>query len=427
MTGRQAAGLTASVSLHLFALASQLVPAWGTSATPSSSGPPPVEIVFAPPEDVQYPGLNPLPDQPDVPEFEREYPSVTVRNATFDVTRIARRADVLFPFLSPGLSLELFALRPQEAFDRFLHNPLVWSGSTDSLPPKPTLTMDDSEIQALIDRSWERRDRWKAGQPVFDAVDASDLSSGRGPKLLREYVEQNLGQYYEDPRTGERDARLWTELALAADHVDFIAYVRRNVSAAPGSRGATELLFMLDKVAESNRNILATLQSIDPTRDLTATRAKSRDAFTLIDTIKRHYAVLLRTRGLKDDRDVGAAYDGVRLAILGGVLKTTPAGFRANDARALIGGIHWRAGNSVAALDAWCALEPLSPDDEYQELIEALIVTLRVPAGTDVCTTRELGIGESVAVERVLRRERGRLWEFQYRRLLQFGYSLDSF
>jgi hypothetical protein len=123
---------------------------------------------------------------------------------------------------------------------------------------------------------------------------------------------------------------------------------------------------------------------------------------------------------------VSVLYANVRLSILNGILHTTPRGYRANDARLLIGWIQWRLENVDAAISAWCDVTS-EPADEYIELAASLRAILRMPVGADVCTTRTMGVPEMSAVEKWLQRERGRLWEFQYRRISEFGYSLSSF
>jgi hypothetical protein len=123
---------------------------------------------------------------------------------------------------------------------------------------------------------------------------------------------------------------------------------------------------------------------------------------------------------------VTLAYARVRLIVLEGVLGTTPDGYRANDARVLIGAIHWRTFDEGAALDAWCAIAP-HPADEYVEAVGDFVKLLRVPAGADICTTRRLSREDKIAIDRLLQRERWRLWDFQYRRLKTFGYALDMF
>jgi hypothetical protein len=88
------------------------------------------------------------------------------------------------------------------------------------------------------------------------------------------YVEQNGLQPYADP--GERDHRLWAQLAVAADHADFIGFISRYASEHPSSKATTDLLFLLDTLVQANLNDLATLMSAEPSEDLALTRRSSR-------------------------------------------------------------------------------------------------------------------------------------------------------
>lgn len=415
-----------SAALHLVLALSLLRPAPARVA----AMPPPrsrVTMVVAPPEDETYPGLNPVPATPDAPHFKPGRTSLTFHGTKFDVSRIADRYQVLFPFLTPGLSLDLFALTPQDDFDRFL-NGLRQRARRHQDDRAVPLSLRPPALQALIDRTWSRRDRWQAMQPLLELADTHHPDAGDVPRMLRAYGEQNMGQYYEDRNRSVRDPRLWTELALAADHVNIISLVRRYASAHPSTRGTTELLFILDKVIEGNRNILATLQSTDPDTQLEDTRITAPDAYAVILRIQRYYAKVLAERQLRTPADISAVYDGVRLNVLTGILGTTPRGYRASDAHVLIGSIQFRAGHVADALASWCQMVP-DPDDVYTEVATHLLAVLRATSGTagSPCSTGSLPVAVSNTIETLLKQEDSRAWNFQYERLRHFGYAVDAF
>jgi hypothetical protein len=80
-------------------------------------------------------------------------------------------------------------------------------------------------------------------------------------------------------------------------------------------------------------------------------------------------------RGLDSAEKLRNYYDKVRLAILAGVLRTTPDGYRAGGARFLIGAIYWRQGRAAEALQIWRNIT-VDPDDTYarvcRELLDAI-------------------------------------------------------
>jgi hypothetical protein len=398
----------------------------GSPLLPSSPTPPPraVDIVIVPPEDATFPGLKPIEPRPASSAFDRKYSPLAIKDATFDLDAIAQHARVLFPFLSPGVALELFRLRPDD--DLMLFQDAPTSGPDASHPAAP-LTLDSAALQVLVDRTWSRRERWKAIQPILRLADAHDANAGDVPRLLRAYAEQNMGQYYEDYyKPISRNQRLWAELSLAVDHVSFIGYVRRYAAEHPSTKSTTELLFLLDKIAEGNRNILNTLLSIDPRAYLSETRTADPHAYTLAADLQKYYRGILQARGLQARGDLTAVYDAARLEILEGILRTTPAGYRVNDARFLIGAIRWRAGRVQAALSSWCPMT-LDEADAYVGTYRQLLSILQPADGPRTCEASRVSTAEEREIDRLFERDAKQSWDFQFDRLHKFGYRFDSF
>ena len=414
--------LALSASLHIFLLAALTSPKDVTTRTPTVVATPRnIEVVVVRPENESFPGLAPSEPTPEPAAFERPYSPLALTNATFDLDAIAKRAHVLFPFLSPGVDLSLFHLRGDAA----LRSQYVVATGRGPGRPAPPLTATPAQLQVLVDRAWSRRQRWQAVQPILRLADTYDANAADMPGLLRMYSEQNLGQYYEDNRPLSRDQRLWAELSVAADHVSFIGYIRRYVEAHPSTKSATELLFLLDKTAEGNRNILETLLSTEPRQHLAETQRANPHAYELAIELQKYYRQILRARGLQADADVMAVYDADRLEILGGIIRSTPGGYRANDARFLIGEIHWSAKRVPAAVSSWCQMGVDAGDayvDTYRQILSALQADSHRGCDSSPVsgvTQREIG--------RILERRAKQSWDFQFYRLYKFGYRFDSF
>ena len=180
----------------------------------------------------------------------------TADGFSYDTSRIRLRGEVLFPFLTGRLPF-LDELRAAAAADRQrLHNPLgtgrrrraaggrYWR----SAPPRAT-------------RSWTGRGRaataGRACSTIAELTGRYDPDDGQLPAVVRGHVERNLLQPYLE--SSVPDPRFWVMLGLAADHLDVIQFVGRHAQQHPSSRTTTELLFLLDELAEANRGAFALL------------------------------------------------------------------------------------------------------------------------------------------------------------------------
>src|SRR5690606_4712399 len=102
--------------------------------------------------------------------------------------------------------------------------------------------------------------------PIATRLRTYDPDRGQLSALVRRYRERNFLQPYVD--TGTPDARVWTTLGLAADHRDFVELILAFATANPSSITTTELLFMLDDLAQGSRDLLLELMSLDVAKDL---------------------------------------------------------------------------------------------------------------------------------------------------------------
>jgi hypothetical protein len=431
MEPRRLGASAISLALHLTGLAAAV---WSTSA-PGAPLPPAARprsiAVFAAPRDDDSgpPGLNAV-DPADALALRQLPASTEVALPTFamNISKIADRASVLFPFVTPGLSLRRFSIASEEDLretfqDPFAPPPRPRKASRRARPP---LALSDAGLQSLIDQSWSRRDRWTPFQHIVTLANAHDPDGGRLPALLHAYHRQNGLQPYVDGSS--RDPRLWAELGLAADHVEFIRFISEFASAHPGTKATTELLFLLDQLAQANLDALVTLLDTDPAASLAATRQSSHDAYELIVTLRSHYARQLQRKGLASPETLTSHYEKVRLGILTGILRTTPGGYRASDARFLIGAIHWRDGGFGDALRTWRGMA-VDPSDAYATSIGRILDAIAAETGGDRAsvdareTTRRL----TAQINSILRAEHGRWIMFSMDRLRQFGFHFDTF
>lgn len=328
----------------------------------------------------------------------------------FDYSKIAERSTMLFPFLTRPLRLEHATVT--------VRNPGA-GGLTGSSPPAKAhrrLILSDTALQRLVDKTWSRRERWEPFRSIAALVTAHPPDDERLVALLRAYRDQNVLQPYMD--TTSREALLWVMLGIAADHGDFIDFVGEYASRHPSSKVTTELLFLLDELAQGSFDALGVLLDTRG-HDLWWTRESNREAYDLFEAIQRHYRVELRKRNVP--REVLAVYyDNVRLRILAQIVRTTPAGYRINDALFLSGGIYWKQRRTAEAVRAWRQIT-LDPEDVYAEGSSAVRAALHGTAseeGRDV---------DAAAIDRILSGEYARWLASSARRLARFGYSLDTF
>jgi len=422
MTARLVTAFGCSLLVHLGIL---LLPIWLASAAGDAvvAGSQPdrsMPVFVVPREDPAFPGLNPV----DAAAASRIQPldagsaTVAIGNFTFDAGKLAERAPVLFPFVSPGLSLDHFALAPAGESRLLYERPVSAAVARARAAARP-LEMSDAAVQTLIDRAWSRRERWVAFEPVRRLAAQYSAASGGLPTVFQRYTDLNALQPYQDMAIP--DARFWTQLGLSADHVNFIGFIRRYSSENPGTRGAIELLFLLDRIAEASQDALVTLLAYNPEQDLRWTRQTNRQAYRLALQLLHYYRSELSRRGLNSGPAITLHYERVRLAILHGVVRTTPDGYRANDARFLIGAIYWGQGRRVEALRTWRGLSCAATDSYVAACTQLARV---VPGATDAAAE---SADFARQINRVLKNEHARWWDFSYDRLKRFGYRVDSY
>lgn len=380
-------------------------------------------VVFSiPPEDSRFPGLNVLPaGDRDWLKAGDTPASISQGDFAFDVSKIAAHADVLFPFLTPGLAWDHFVMQREPSTDSRLQNPFGAASRKSRDRSMPAWDTDDAELQKVVDSAWSRRHRWDAFQPVVSLTRKHSADAGRVPDLLQRYCDQNSLQPYVD--TTMKDPRLWVQLGIAADHVDFIGFIRRYAAEHPSSRATTALLFLLDNIAQSSRDALAPLLEANPKDDLRWTRQANPRAYELVLRIRDHYRRELNRRGLTSAEAITRHYERVRLAILEQIVRTSPDGYRASDARFVMGSIYWRQQQFDRALASWREMT-LDPRDSHVATYSQIAAVLkqyrsRTSAAADRSLARD--------INQIMKNTNGQWFMSSYDRLEHFGFKVDTF
>ena len=406
MSTRQGGAFAMSVALHGALLLWLIGPFW---IVPQSTGRTMQVVLLPPVEDSRFPGVHPI--DRDTTRWKVDAIPQDDRLAEADLARIVNHIEVLFPFVTPGLAIETFFPSAGGPARLLFENPYRPDDRAASMRKGP-LDLPAEALRQIVDRSWSRGRRWSSFQAVREYIDAYDSSDDRLALLARMYRDQNALQPYADGSI--RDLRVWAQVGLAADHVLFIGFIRRYAAAHPHTKVATELLFLLDTIAQANEDALAVLIETDRPEDLQWTRQANARAYILMRRIEQEYGRELGRRGLVTRSAVSAYYDRVRLEILSGILRTTPEGYRANDARFLIGTIQWRQQRRKEALESWRGLTAAT-DDTHAAAIAQIREALRpsVPASRNI--------------ELILRNQQGRWLAFSDDRLRRFGYRFDTY
>jgi hypothetical protein len=274
-------------------------------------------------------------------------------DVTIDLGRIRERRNDLFPFVTWDLGF----LRERPWRDR--STPLEYQPDEGVVtPPGAPLQLSSEQIQRIVDRAWSRRHRWLNLHEIVEFAGRYSGDRGDLPAVLREYVQQNIPQPYED--WTDADPVFWITLMLAADDAPLVEFVARYLRRNPANRVATELLFLLDASAESSCDVLLrVLRAGTPDLPLTVTRLDNPEAFELAVSLASAY----RGWVWRHRVDVLERCTSGRIAILRRIIDTAPDGYGASDARFRLGQLLWTAGRRDEAIDWWTGMQP---DERHQ-------------------------------------------------------------
>jgi len=355
-------------------------------------------IELAPPAD------SPLVIERAIPP--EELSGYDISGLPFNLAKIDARRASLFPFLTADLSfIERMATDVRSA-SMHLKNPLE-----SALAAKP-LSLDERLRQQVVDEAWSRRDRWKQFSQIRALLIGHDAHAGDAPALMRAYLDQNLLQPYCDGRS--KDGQFWALLENSTEYADFLEFIRAYARTRSSSRTTTELWFLMDELAQGNREVAQTVLGTNVSRDLAYSATISPNAARLAAGIATDLRVWLGSHGYTEHQGVGPAYEQVRLRILSTIVETTPDGYRESDARFLAGEILFRQDNVEEAMQWWLKMQPRD-GDTYGDAAKAILAVLE-PGRVDV-----------FALRRVLWKEAARWHDVNYARLKRFGYRCDSY
>ena len=351
----------------------------------------------------------PIADEPLLSERvipPEELSGYDISGLPFNLAKIDARRASLFPFLTGDLSFIDRMATDMRAASAHLSNPLE-----SALTAKP-LVLDDRLRQQVVDEAWSRRDRWKQFGQIKALLIGHDAHTGDAPALMRAYLDQNLLQPYCDGRS--KDGQFWALLENSTEYADFLEFIRSYARTRSSSRTTTELLFLMDELAQGNGEVAQAVLGTSVSHDLALTATISPNAARLAANIANDLRAWLASHQYTQHEGVGPAYDQVRLRILSTIVETTPDGYRASDARFLAGEIFFRQGNIEEAMQWWLKMAPRD-GDTYGDAAKR-ILTILEPGKVDVGLLRS-----------VLWRESARWHDVNYARLKQFGYRCDSY
>ena len=334
----------------------------------------------------------------------------TAGGFTFDTSKIRTHRNILFPFLTGELPFLDELRQGAETDRRRLHNPLGGRGRQRG-SAKP-LVLSAAARDALIDRAWSRRDRWKSLKPIADLTARFDADEGDLPAVVRGHVERNLLQPYVESLPP--DPRFWVVLGLAADHADVVEFVGRYARAHPSSRTTTELLFLLDELAQASQDAWVILMDTNVDA-LTLTAAASADNLALAWQIQRSYQAWAREHSVDTPVQLDDKNGAMRLRILQTIIETSPRGYGAADARFLAGRLLWNRNDLAGAIRFW---REMDTDERtvYAEARRNIRQALPADGRVDV-----------VGIVRALAIERSRWLQESADRLARFGYTPATF
>src|SRR4051812_40872561 len=368
-------------------------------------------VVLAPSEDSGFPGLKPV--ERSRAGAKHDDLAGEGEIACADIERIGGHLVVLFSFVTPGLALDAFFPSIPSPSRLTFENPYARKPAPRRTDKGRQLGMTAAALQALVDKSWTRAHRWQAFTTIRQLTEDGDAADERLATLIALYRDQNALQPYADGRV--RDLRLWAQLGLAADHVDFIGFIRGYASAHPSTKVTTELLFLLDTLAQANADALAVLVETTEPGDLEWTKNTHPRAYLLVREIQRAYATDIVRFGLTSRPAIEAFYANRRLGLLSRILRTTPDGYRADDARFLMGEILWNQGQADEALATWREMTAGPSEAAYATVIAQLRTAVQ-PARPDARNIRY-----------ILQNQQGRWLSFSDDRLRRFGYRADAY
>ena len=339
-----------------------------------------------------------------IPLTVRDY--VSGDTVTIDLARIRQRRNDLFPFVTRDL--RVLGERPATSQSAGIEWPAAFSPPRSRTTP---LSLSDDALQMLVDRAWSRRERWTNLAELISLTDRYDPNAGDLARAFNAYVTQNVPQPYED--WAFPDPVFWMTVTLAADDAPLLDFVLDYLRRHPASRVTTELLFLLDRSAETSCDVLSDVLMAGTERlPLAATQRSNPEAYALAESLASAYrAWILKYRVAAAERCIVA-----RTAILRRIIETSPDRYGAADARVRLGQMLWNLGRRDDAVSWWRAIRS-DERTEYERTARELLGAIADGANQQ----------RPARIARILSDDERRWRERAAERLAYFGWTADKF
>jgi len=339
-----------------------------------------------------------------IPLTVRDY--VSGDAVTIDLARIRQRRNDLFPFVTRDLRV----LGERPASNR--STGLEWPSSfSTAATPMQRLSLSEDALQMLVDRAWSRRERWTNLAELVSLTDRYDPDAGDLARAFNAYVTQNVPQPYED--WAFPDPVFWMTVTLAADDAPLLEFVLDYLRRHPSSRVTTELLFLLDRSAETSCDVQADVLMAGTDRlPLEATQRSNPDAYALAESLAAAY----RSWIVKYHVNAAERCIGARTAILRRIIESSPGRYGAADARVRLGQMLWTLGRRDDAVSWW---RGIGTDErtEYARTAHELLGAIEDGADQN----------QPARITRILSDEERRWRDRAAERLSYFGWTADKF
>jgi hypothetical protein len=198
-------------------------------------------FLVPPPEDATFAGLNPVDrtreDLTRPPDSESS--ALRIGEVRIDLDRIRAHAQVLFPFLTPGLSLDHFLpAMPGDPNPR-LEIPLAaLNRRPEDTRVRRPLALSEAELQGFVDKAWGRHERWAAFEPIGKMTERFQPNAGQLPVLIQRYIDQNSLQPYADGDI--RDSRTSTDAGSRFRTTGFASSATGSIPFRPERGGCAQ-------------------------------------------------------------------------------------------------------------------------------------------------------------------------------------------
>lgn len=339
-----------------------------------------------------------------IPLTVRDY--VSGDAVTIDLARIRQRRNDLFPFVTRDL--RALGERPETSQSRKLEWP---SSHPAAVTPTQRLLLSEDALQMLVDRAWSRRERWTNLAELVSLTERFDPDAGDLARAFNAYVTQNVPQPYED--WAFPDPVFWMTVTLAADDAPLLEFVLAYLRQHPSSRVTTELLFLLDRSAETSCDVLSDVLMVGTERlPLDATQRSNPDAYALAESL----AVAYRSWIVKYHVNAAERCIAARTAILRRIIETSPERYGAADARVRLGAMLWKLGRRGDAVNWW---RRIGTDERTEYARTARELLGAIQDGAD--------LNGPARITRILSDEERRWRERATERLSYFGWTADKF